>query len=162
MPVRSRVLALGFLLALSTAALAAGQTVNGCSFSTATDWFDADATTREIDFTCCQFTPPCVKIEAGDTVKFVGTFSIHPLRAGTVHVAGMTIDPDPVTGIVATSSGSSVTLPFPEAGEDPFYCNNHKFSNNMFGTVFIALFADGFEGTDLCHWALDEPPSGCP
>ena len=142
------------------AAAAAAQTVNGCSFATATDWFDATDEERTISFTCCQYSPPCVKIEAGDTVKFSGAFTTHPLRAG--YTEGGTPAPDPGSPIAATSAGTQATFAFAQAGVDPFYCDNHYSFASMYGTVFVALFADGFENpAGLCDWSV-VVPQGCP
>ena len=148
------------LLSLLAAAPAAAQTINGCSFATATDWFDATAAERTISFTCCSYSPPCVKVEAGDTVKFSGTFVSHPLRSGFTE--GGAPDPDPGSPILDTSSGAEATFTFAEAGVDPFYCANHFSFASMYGAVFVAIFADGFENpAGLCDWS-DVAPQGCP
>jgi plastocyanin len=149
------------LLALTALTPAAAQTVNGCSFDTATDWFDATPAERQIDFVCCSYTPACVKIEAGETVTFSGAFSSHPLRPGFTE--GGPPAADPGSPILATSAGSTpVTFTFAEAGVDPFYCNNHFNLTSMYGAVFVVLFADGFENpAGVCDWD-DAQPQGCP
>jgi plastocyanin len=156
---RARRLAPIALLLLAPAA-AAGQTVNGCSFATATDWFDADAAARTIDFASFSYSPPCVKVEAGDTVKFAGAFGSHPLRAGFTE--GGTPVADPGSPILDTSAGTQATFTFTEAGVDPYYCDNHFATFSMYGAVFVALFADGFENAaGLCDWDV-VAPDGCP
>ncbi len=148
------------LLLLLAAGPAPAQTVNGCSFAAATDWFDATAAEREITFTCCSYSPPCVRIEAGDTVKFSGGFSGHPLAAGSTE--GGPPAADPGSPILATGAGTQATFTFAEAGVDPYYCTNHFATTSMYGAVFVALFADGFENpAGLCDWD-DVAPDGCP
>lgn len=148
------------VMALLAAAPALAQTVNGCSFATATDWFDAPAVEREITFTCCSYSPPCVKVEAGDTVKFSGGFSGHPLAPGYTEGGAPTADPG--SPILATAAGSQATFAFGEAGVDPYYCTNHYDTTAMYGAIFVALFADGFENpAGLCDWDL-VAPDGCP
>lgn len=159
-PTRRPPLATAPLLLLLATAPATAQTVNGCSFDTATDWFDATAAERTISFACCAFSPPCVRIEAGDTVKFAGAFLSHPLAAGFTEGGPPVADPG--SPIVTTSSGTEATFTFAAAGVDPFYCQNHFSFTSMYGTVFVALFADGFENpAGICDWSATEPP-GCP
>lgn len=148
------------LLPLLAAASAGAQTVNGCTFDGATDWFDATAAERTITFTCCQYSPPCVKVEAGDTVKFAGGFLSHPLSPGFTEGGAPAADPG--SPILATGSGTEATFAFSAPGVDPFYCENHFSFSSMYGAVFVAIFADGFENpAGLCDWG-DVVPQGCP
>lgn len=82
------------------------------------------------------FTPPCLIIEAGQTVRWEGSLSAHPLAAGNPD------DPDagsPNSPIRATSSGQSVEFTFPDAGTFPYYCELHSFGNGqgMAGVVHV-------------------------
>lgn len=145
------------LVAVGTAA-AGAQTINGCEIETATNWFDSPG--QSITFSgCCSYSPPCVKINAGDSITFSGSFLSHPLNPGFTEGGPPTADPG--SPIVVTSSGSQASFTFVDAGVDPFYCGNH-FGAGMFGTVFVALFADGFENAEgVCDWSSVVPPV-CP
>lgn len=155
---RARFFAALCLLALLGAAVAGAQTINGCEISTAIDWFDSGP--HNITFSgCCSYSPPCVKINAGSTIQFSGTFTTHPLNPGFTEGAPPTADPG--SPIVVTGSGTVAVFGFTEAGVDPFYCGNH-FGAGMFGAVFVALFADGFETAAAeCAWSEVVPPV-CP
>ncbi len=109
--------------------------VNGCDPKTATDR-TADATVN-VDFGGAlglTYDPPCIKIKAGSSVKFVGTFAVHPLLGGTV--TGATATPDAASPIKETTSGMEATFVLPAAGTFPYYCGEH-FSTGMTGAVFV-------------------------
>ena len=146
-------------VAASAPAPLAAQTVNGCDLATSLPWYDVDAASREITFVFPAYSPPCVVVRLGQSVTFSGAFSGHPLAPGTVD--GMTITPDPESSIVATTSGSSTSFEFLIPGVDPFYCQAH-FTSGMYGAVFVALFADGFEDSSFCDWSVVSPASACP
>jgi plastocyanin len=80
------------------------------------------------------YAPACLVVAAGQSVTFVGNFSIHPLRAGDgpdEPMAGTPGNPIP-----ATTAGTSVTVPFPSAGTYPYYCNMH-YASGMAGVVHV-------------------------
>ena len=156
--IRSSLVLAACVVASAPAPLAA-QIVNGCSLSTAAPWYDVDAASREITFVFPAYSPPCVAVRLGQSVTFSGAFAGHPLAPGTV--AGMTVTPDPESAIVATGSGSTASFEFLIPGVDPFYCEAH-FTSGMFGAVFVAIFADGFEDASFCDWSAVAPAGACP
>jgi len=109
-----------------------GALINGCDEATAEDHV-ADATTA-VTVAGLKYTPACIKIKAGASVKFTSTFSIHPLLGGTVE--GGVETPDSTSPISATSTGDEVTFTFAEAGTFPYYCDEHSASG-MAGVVFV-------------------------
>lgn len=139
--------------ALGAAPAAAGEPpVNGCTLEQATNWLHLGPSPRHIDFVCCEYDPPCVKIKPGRTVRWLGDFTFHPLRAGLV--AGNQTQPQPGNPIPAVDAGTdSGQISFPQAGVWGFYCNFHWSTDAMFGAVIVAVFADGFETHDLSGWS---------
>src|SRR5262249_14601254 len=109
-----------------------GMTVNGCDPATAEDHTgDASVT---IQFSGHQYSPPCIRIKAGSSVTWMGSFDNHPLNPGKVSAG--TPHQDTTGPIQPTSMGSSQTVMFPAAGTYPFYCGIH-FSLGMMGAVFV-------------------------
>jgi plastocyanin len=149
--------ALSILLLLATAAPSglAAQTINECTFGdpSVVNWLDVSPAQREVTFVCCAYTPPCSLIDAGQTVTFSGSFSSHPLRGGEV-VAGV---PQPQAGnpIPDVNSGTIFDVTFPDPGAWGFYCDAHF--GFMYGAVFVAIFADGFESGDFVEWTSVVP-----
>ncbi len=95
----------------------AGVVLNGCSsFTTSAD------PVANIAFSGTAYTPSCLSITAGRSVKWSGAFSSHPLKKGTPDSATAGSPNNP---IVDTSTGIEVTFAFPTAGDYPFYCNFH-------------------------------------
>lgn len=82
------------------------------------------------------FTPPCLIIKAGQTVRWEGSLSSHPLAPGNPDdaEAGSAANP-----IQETSSGQSVEFAFPDAGTFPYYCELHSFGDGqgMAGVVHV-------------------------
>lgn len=109
-----------------------GVTVNGCDAATAED-HTADTTTT-VTQTGLEYAPKCIKIKAGSSVKFVSTFSMHPLVGG--EVLDQIEDPDAASPIQPTSTGTEATFTFPDAGTFPYYCDTHS-SVGMVGAVFV-------------------------
>ncbi|HYP98138.1 MAG TPA: plastocyanin/azurin family copper-binding protein [Polyangiaceae bacterium] len=112
-------------------------TFNGCA---AEDYEDqrAAAAPRVIEIATqgLTFTPPCLLIAVGQTVRFQGSLSSHPLAPGNPE------DPDAgsaASPIQATSSGQSVEFKFPDAGTFPYYCELHSFGDGqgMAGVVHV-------------------------
>ncbi len=150
---------LALALALLPAALGAGEPpVNGCLFEDAVNWLELGPGQREMGFGCppfpCRYTPPCVKIKPGRTVRWLGTFSSHPLRAGLViDGSGENQANNPIPDI--DSGTNSGLVSFPDSGTWGFYCNFHFLSDEMKGAVFVALFADGFETGNTGEWSSE-------
>jgi len=159
MPSFPQQIAVAAILALSILAGApasVGQEVNGCTITSATDWLDTGPMGRTIDFACCSYTPPCVKIQPGRTVRWLGDFTFHPLRPGLV-VGNMTQTQagNPIPSLDSGTNSGQIT--FPNPGGWGFYCNFHWNTSSMYGTVFVALFADGFESHDTTAWSSTVP-----
>src|SRR6188768_1354361 len=95
-------------------------TFNGC---TSTDYEDRSApgAARIIEIAAqgLSFTPPCLLIQVGQTVRFEGSLSSHPLAPGNPDHpdAGSADSP-----IHETNSGQSVEFTFPNSGTFPYYC----------------------------------------
>ena len=68
--------------------------------------------TVTITFTCCQYSPPNVSINVGDTVTWAGGFSEHPL------VSDDGLWPTHFTGTIFSYT-------FLNAGSYRFHCANH-------------------------------------
>lgn len=131
--------------------------INICRFEDAVRWIDVPAEERVIVFPTAAYQPPCVAIEAGQTVTWSGNFSSHPLKGG-LHKGG---PPQPGNPIPTVLSGSTpVEVTFPEAGAWGYFCIAHE--PPMSGAVFVALFADGFETGDACDWSAFTEPQNCP
>lgn len=102
---------------------------NGC---TTPDYVDGSAEgfdrTVLVGDAGLSFTPKCLRIAAGQSVAFDGSFTAHPIAPGNPedHQAG-----SPDSPITATTSGSSVTFTFPSAGTFPYYCMLHGFGDGM-------------------------------
>lgn len=140
-----------------TAAPAAAQVINTCRFEDAVRWIDTPAELRVIHFPTAAYQPPCVAIEAGQTVTWSGNFGSHPLKGG-LHKDG---PPQPGNPIPTVLSGTTpVTVAFPVADAWGYYCIAHQ--PPMAGAVFVALFADGFESGDPCDWSVVSDLGTCP
>jgi plastocyanin len=107
--------------------------VNGCSLATAQDLTGLGTTT--ITFTSFTYAPKCVRVSAGTSVTFSGSFASHPLLGGVV--AGSTVTPATSGPFVpATSTGTSQTFVMSSAGTFPYYCVPHA-TIGMNGVVFV-------------------------
>jgi len=80
------------------------------------------------------YAPACITIAAGETVRFSGDFSTHPLSPGT-GPHGLN-DGTPGNPIPRTPSGSMLDVPFPTAGTYPYFCEMHVASG-MAGVVHV-------------------------
>ena len=92
-----------------------------------------------------RYSPSCVRIAAGGSVRFSANFGQHPLYGGTVLGGIATYDPSNPVG--AHNNGTTpVTVVFDDAGEYPFFCDFH-FTMGMLGSVRVdvSLFVDGME-----------------
>jgi plastocyanin len=115
------------------------QGVNGCAASQAKDETSNSnvvvkfgGTATNPDFT---YSPSCFKIKKGGKVTFEGAFASHPLSGGTVDSASM-MHPDTSSPIKQTSTGTSATFTFPDAGTFGFFCQIH-FGIGMDGAVIV-------------------------
>ncbi len=70
----------------------------------------------------------CSKIKVGNTVKFTGSFTSHPL----VNFGGDT--PNPIAGS-GTPDGGSVTITFTTPGTFGYHCDNHSIMIGAFVVV---------------------------
>jgi len=82
------------------------------------------------------FTPRCLTIAAGQTVRFEGSLSAHPLAPGNPDQADAGSADNPIQ---KTGSGTSVEFTFPTSGTFPYYCELHSFGNGqgMAGVVHV-------------------------
>jgi plastocyanin len=103
--------------------------INGCGPS---DFVAPPSMPATVSFTCCSFSPPCLKVPAGTDVTFAGSFAEHPLEAGDVGPPATT---DPNSPIKPTSSGASVTFTMATPGTYPFYCMFHD--PTMAGAILV-------------------------
>ncbi len=108
---------------------------NGCTLATAED-HTKDAAPVVINFGGAigvKYAPACIVIGKGQSVTFTGSFSAHPLQAGTVDDGGA----HPATGspIQATSTGATATFAIPSAGTFPYYCTIHA-NAGMKGAIY--------------------------
>jgi plastocyanin len=104
--------------------------INGCRPNDFVDQTDGGTPTITFPTTAApaQYTPPCVKIKAGQSVMWSGAFANHPLNP----TAGVGSANNPIT---ATSSGTSVTFAFPNAGTFAFNCGFHP--TTMLGVIEV-------------------------
>jgi plastocyanin len=103
--------------------------LNGCTAAEYEDLSAGDAErVIEIAAAGLSFTPPCMTIAAGQTVRFEGSLSAHPLAPGNAddHAAGSPNNP-----IVATSSGNSAEFTFDAPGTFAYFCELHSFGAGM-------------------------------
>ena len=73
-------------------------------------------------------------IAPGETVSFLGNFSVHPMSPGTSPNstdAGSTNSP-----IAATDTGTSLSVTFLVAGVYPYFCQMH-YAAGMAGVVLV-------------------------
>ena len=73
-----------------------------------------------------QFSPQCMTIRAGQSVTWTGAFESHPFAA----FGGATASPIP-----STSTGTTLTVAFPNAGEYGFHCEFHPEA--MAGAILV-------------------------
>jgi plastocyanin len=103
--------------------------LNGCTASEYEDLSAEDAERIvEIAAAGLSFTPPSMIIAAGQTVRFEGSLSAHPLAPGNADDAAAGSPDNPIT---ATSSGNSVEFTFDTAGTFAYFCELHSFGAGM-------------------------------
>lgn len=110
---------------------------NGC---TAADYEDrsADDASRVISIVGggLTYSPKCLIIAAGQTVRWEGSLSAHPLAPGRPDDAAAG---SPSSPILETSTGKSVAFSFAAAGTFPYYCTIHAFGEGqgMAGSIHV-------------------------
>jgi plastocyanin len=114
----------------------AGSDAGTASLNGCTTYADhsGSSDSRTIAFSNFQYTPPCMKILAGQTVTFSGTFGNHPLMPGVP--SSTTGTSSPSNPITATNTGSTLAVTFPTAGSFGYYCNFH-FGSGMYGAIEV-------------------------
>ena len=113
--------------------------INGCNATSyaAADHTDAtDPRVIQIAIDGLVFTPPCITIAAGQSVRFEGSLTAHPLAPGTPDDAQAG---SPESPIERTSSGNSAEFTFEHPGTFPYYCELHGFGSGsgMVGAVYV-------------------------
>ncbi|HEX7663240.1 MAG TPA: plastocyanin/azurin family copper-binding protein, partial [Polyangiaceae bacterium] len=76
----------------------------------------------------------CAHIKAGQTVKWTGDFTSHPLAAHDDRADAGGGSPNPITS-GATSGSSSVTITFPNPGVYGYWCTVHQ--TMMMGAIVV-------------------------
>lgn len=111
------------------------QALNGCGTADFVDASEEEAVVQ-IAADGLSFTPPCIGIAAGQTLRFEGSLTAHPIAPGNADDAEAGSPDNPIT---ATSSGSSVEFKFDSAGTYPYYCELHSFGagKGMAGAVYV-------------------------
>jgi plastocyanin len=113
------------------------QALNGCNANGYEDHgAEDDERVIQIAAEGLKFTPPCLAIAVGQSVKFEGSLSAHPLSPGNAN------HPDagsPNSPIRETTSGMSVEFTFDAPGTYPYFCELHGFGDGqgMSGAVFV-------------------------
>jgi plastocyanin len=104
--------------------------LNNCSVAMAADRTEPQAP-RTVSFNAGVYSPACLKIKVGQAVTWSGDLGVHPLRPG--QFGGGNQPGNPIT---ATSSGSSLMVTFPAAGDFGYYCDTHG-PGGMMGAIFV-------------------------
>lgn len=100
--------------------------VNGCTLADAEDETGSAAVDLEWTLTHQR----CVRVAAGTTVTWTGSFTSHPLKGGESPDID---DASPITAADQTGAAASVT--FDTAGDFPYFCNFHFGS--MQGVIYV-------------------------
>jgi plastocyanin len=82
------------------------------------------------------YSPKCMTIAIGQTVRWEGSLSAHPLAPGNPRDAKAGSPKNPIQ---PTASGSRVEFRFPTKGDYPYYCTVHGFGTGqrMAGTIRV-------------------------
>ncbi|MGC4119660.1 MAG: hypothetical protein QM765_34835 [Myxococcales bacterium] len=100
------------------------------AFAGCTTYQDATAGgPQTISFAPVAYSPKCLKVAAGQTVTFSGSFSFHPLSQAC----------GPADVITDTSSGTSKSFVFAEPGTYGYYCTAHGSAagSGMAGSILV-------------------------
>jgi plastocyanin len=108
--------------------------VHGCEAARFVDRSDpaADRTVSFGGAAGMAFSPPCLTVAAGQSVRFAGMFAMHPLRPGVVGETGSGAG----SPIPDTTAGDAVSVTFPTAGVFPYFCGVHG-GMGMVGVVRV-------------------------
>lgn len=101
--------------------------LNGCRAALYEDRTAADAE-RTIVAAGVSYTPKCITIAAGQSVRWQGSLTAHPLAPGNPSDAAAGSADSP---IVPTASGQAVEFTFETAGSYPYHCTVHAFGAGM-------------------------------
>ena len=116
------------------AAVDASAPLNLCGDGDFTDRSDPSAA-REVRFggsLGMAYSPACIRVAVGQTVRFSGAFGSHPLRPGArVGDAGA-----PSSPIAPTQTGDRAEFTFTNAGDFPYFCEVHG-AMGMMGVVRV-------------------------
>lgn len=114
----------------------APQALNGCTEESFVDLSDELEPVVQIAKNGLKFTPPCLTISAGRTVRFEGSLTAHPLAPGNADDAAAGSPDNPIE---RTSTGNTVAFTFDTAGTYPYYCELHSFGAGMgmAGAVYV-------------------------
>jgi plastocyanin len=111
-------------------------TLNGCPQAEYQDLSGTSAV--EIKFGGAQiglhYSPKCAIVQAGQTVRFSGTFSQHPLAKGTADDDNAGPANSPITG--TTNTGTTKEFIFTAAGTYPYRCTAHDGAG-MVGAIHV-------------------------
>ncbi len=77
------------------------------------------------------YSPRCLSVARGTTVRFAGDFSLHPLSPGVAPGDDPGDNPIPRTAV-----GHAIDVPFGNAGAFPYFCELH-YAAGMRGTVRV-------------------------
>lgn len=141
--VQSAVRTFLFAVLASGAMPAAAQVVNNCL---PTDYVDRRGTspvtiTASTQPGTFRYSPRCVLIDAGTTVRYSLNFAAHPTIGG--RVSSGTGTPDPDSPIGAITSGTEEDVLFTEPRIYGYYCDFHV-AQAMMGAIEVPFVA-GFE-----------------
>ena len=114
---------------------AAPMAVNGCTEGAFVETTDAKPTIF-VGRDGLVFTPKCLTIAAGTTVRWEGSLAAHPVAPGNFEDAQAGSPGNPIQ---PTASGNSVEFTFTTPGTFAYYCELHSFGpgNGMAGVVFV-------------------------
>jgi plastocyanin len=105
------------------------MSLNGCDAESYVDRSAAEAErVVHVGADGLKFTPSCMRIAAGQRVRFEGSLTAHPLAPGTPDDPGAGSPHNPIE---RTSSGASLEVAFDEPGTYPYYCELHGFGSGM-------------------------------
>jgi plastocyanin len=107
-------------------------TLCGCTEAAATDLTSQSNVT--ITFISFEYQQPCIKVSAGTSVTWSGSFASHPL----VPFSSLGTQPNPIPN---NSSGTSASVTLSSAGGYGYRCGVHgaesESSGSMCGAVFV-------------------------